>query len=346
MEKKTLDVGTLAELIIVRVKTDKTEPNASDNLRVGWETNSLLELIDHLLIYDRNDPKALCETGREVLACLDERRFPEAMALIKIAMIFRGERLLVLDEAQTNRVLQIIAEVRPDVESLPPGTRADRCLEILHYNEAIFYEAIGAYAMSASMHHEMVGLAKKHGRTTEVATSSLMESFCLLKQALCEGGDLSLLFESLSRNLEELQAVTEGSKLEISWGQGNGPLHLLQACVCLGIMGHPKLHEWVKLVLVAADQLGEAWDAPASFVRAIDMVANDYSPKATEALMSFVQNEKGNDETKAIALLVLARRAKERGEMDMAKSFVAQIAELSRSVQYVAALAGRVIHST
>lgn len=105
-----------------------------------------------------------------------------------------------------------------------------------------------------------------------------------------------------------LVEAVRGTPLDVSWGQGNALVHMVEACVWLN-QSHPKWDEWVAAVTSAAPKLGEGWKPAAEFVRAVDLHKHG-DIKAHKALEATAAGNDANEhEIKATAFLILARRA-------------------------------------
>lgn len=126
-------------------------------------------------------------------------------------------------------------------------------------------------------------------------------------------------------------------------------MHMIQVCVWLGKNDHPDWETWVVTALAAAEKLGPAWQPISKFFRALDM--NKRGDQGALAALGAVALESQDNETKATALLVLARRALaegiqtgEHGQLsarEVAADFIRQMPEMG--TQHVRAIGARLL---
>lgn len=331
-----IDIPTLVALVVARAKTDKTPPDPN-NLRVGWRTDQLLGDVDMLLCYEQNDPAAYAEVGRGVLAQVQD--LPEAMALARLA-IFRGERLLPVSEERKSYLLRMVHGLEGLIEALPDGTRKKRCSSLFQYHTGVFYDAYGCFAEAAAAQRQAADVAKETGDVSGAAISSFAGAVYELKDALCSGQAerIGTSFTALQRQYPRLIDAVRGTAFEVSWGQGNAPIHLIEACVWLD-RDHENLDTWVTTALAASEKLGKAWKDPADFVRAVQLHRS--GDAEAENALTVVAASSGTNEVKATALLILARRAKQAGGTELAQMFVGQMPETG--AQHVRAIARQLL---
>ena len=330
-----VEIGILAKLVIARAKVDKTVPDPK-NLRKGWRTDELLTGDVDLLVVGGDNPGAYVLISEKVLEKVQD--LPEMAVLAKLA-ILRGKRLLPLTPVQKN-VIFGFSDLRSAISaSLPDGTRKQRCLELFLYHLGIFYDALGDFAKAIKMHE---WAAQEAGDESSSAAISL---FCAalyrLKSALVVGktpDELGALFSDLEEKFAQLAEALRGSELEVQWAEGNGPMHMIQACVWLNLRNHPRWDDWVRIALAATEKLGKAWEPGAEFVRAVDMEKRD-DPQAVEALEATAANNGNSNEVKATALLLLARHALRDRDVDAARNLIGQMPE--QGAQHVRAIAER-----
>lgn len=307
-----IDIPTLVALVIARAKTDTTAPDPKD-LRAGWRTDQLLTGdIDALVCYERSDPAMYAEIGRQVLVQAQAQNLPETAALAHLA-IFRGERLLPVNEGRRQSLLRMVQELEGIINALPDGTRKKRCSSLFQYHTGVFFDAYGCFAQAATAERQAANVAEGAGDVPGTAISSFVAAVYELKDALCFGtaNRIWACFTELQRHYPRLITAVTGTAFEVSWGQGNTPLHLFEASVWLD-QNTPDMDIWANTALVASDKLGKAFQDGADFVRAVQLHRN--GDQRAEQALTVVATTSNVNELKASALLVLARRAKNVGD--------------------------------
>lgn len=321
--KKTVDIETLVNLVVARAKVDKTSPD-SNNLRVGWRTDQLLTGdVDVLVYYGHNDPAVYAEIGRQVLTQVKD--LPEMAALAKLA-IFRGERLLPPSDKRKQSLLQMMDDLKKAISVLPEGPRKGRCSSLFQYHTGVFYDAYGCFDQAAAAQLQAAKEAEKFGDLPGAAISSFVGTVYQLKSALCckSTNEAEETFSVLEERYAQLVEAVRSTAFEVSWGQGNAPMHMIEACVWLG-RDHSDWDKWVATAIAAAEGLGQAFKQGAEFVRAFDLDRRG-DAGAGEALTAIARNNVVNEQ-KAAAMLLLARHAQKIGDADKAKQLVAQMPE-------------------
>lgn len=330
----SIDIPTLVALVIARAKTDTTAPDPQ-NLRVGWRTDQILTGdIDTLMCYERNDPAAYAEIGRQVLTQV--QAFPEIAALARLA-IFRGERLLPVSEERRRALLQMVQELEDFIRTLPGGARKDRCSALFQYHTGVFFDAYGCFGEAATAERRAADVAQKAGDVLGAAISLFVATVYELKDALCSGlaERIGMSFTALQRQHPRLIEAVTGTPVEVSWGQGNAPIHLLEASVWLD-RDTQEMDTWATTALAATEKLGKAWNDSADFVRAVQLHRSGEA-EAEIALIAVATNSRTN-EMKAAALLILARRAKNAGDTEASRKFTELMPETgTQHVRMVAA---------
>lgn len=261
-----MDIGTLVELIVARAKVDTTVPDPA-NPRSGWSTDALFQNVDALVVVRHNDPSGFVEIGQQVLA--EVRDLPEMAILAQLA-ILRGERLL---PEREEAVIQLSRELRDAILALPDGARKMRCRSLFWYHMGTFFEACQRFGLAAAVHQRAAEEADRLGDRPGAAISYFMMSFCLFRDearsAATDFGRREGLFSEMEEKFDQLVEAVRGSPLEVQWGEGNGPLHMIEACSLLQ-RAHPRWDEWKASVIAASAKLGEAWQRVPEEVRRYD----------------------------------------------------------------------------
>lgn len=320
-EKKTVYIKTLVDLVVVVARMDRTSPG-SNNLRIGWHTDELLTgYIDMLVRHEHNDPAAYAEIGRQVLAQVKD--LPEMVALAKLA-IFRGERLLPPSDERKQSLLQMVDDLEKVISALTKSLRKERCTSLFRYHTGVFYDAYGCFDQAATAQLQVAEEAKRTGDLSSAAISFFLNIFYHLKSALCHKSmdGAEEIFSTLEERYAQLVEAVRDTALEVPWGQGNAPTHMIEACVWLGL-DHPSWDKWVAMTIAAAEDLGQAFKQNAEFAHALDL-GRGSDADADKALTAVAESNIAN-EKKATAILLLALREE---DADKAEYFVRQIPEM------------------
>ncbi|MFA4834252.1 MAG: hypothetical protein WC619_05445 [Patescibacteria group bacterium] len=324
-----LRIDTLVDQVVAMARKDKTVPNPED-LREGWETDVLIRSIDASVVGECDDPAVFALIGRRVY--MEVRDLPE-MAVLAMLMILRGERLLDLDSERQGRIKGLSDDLKTAISALPKGTRKQRCLDLYSYHMGTFYDALGFFKLAVKMYK---WAARQAGsRSSSAAISRYCAARSCLKQALLVGeppDKLEALFSDLEKKFGRLAKALHGSELYAQWAEGNCPMHMILACIWLD-RSYPRWEEWTELALAAPEKLGKAWEPGAEFVRVVNM-----NKGAKEALVAVAENRAANNEIRATALLILARRS---ASPDEAGGFMEIMPE--GGTQYVQAIAKRMM---
>ena len=332
-----LDIPTLVELVANRAAVDKTAPDPT-NLRNGWRTDGLLGDIDALIVIKYNNPAVYADFGRQLFDKIKD--LPEMAALAQLA-VFRGERLLPIDSHREQMLVQLAKDLEQAVSVLPEGTRKMRCASLLQYHEGVFYNDCGRFDLAAELQGQSGQEAERFGDKPGEAIAYFLKALYLLKDSLRKGepdARLQELFSGLEQAFSQLSQGLVGSTLQVQWAQGNGPTHMLEACVWLD-QSHDSWENWLQTMLAASEKLGDAFRPFAEFVKALDMARHN-DPKTDEAL-NVVANSDSTNEVKATALLIMARRAHKAGNAEAAQDLVAKMPDTG--AQHVLAIAKRLV---
>ena len=303
----SFDVGTMVDLVVARMRIDKTEPDPN-NLRKGWRSDELLiGDVDAFVIGKKNYPGAYAEIGRRVLAEVGD--MPEMAVLAKLA-ILRGERLLPFDAKRARVICELSQDLKVAISALPDGAKKRRCKELFLYNMGIFYDASGCFDEAAKTQEWS---AQEAGDNSSSAAISLYcSAYSWLKYGLLIGrpyDELEALFSELEERYQQLAEALRGTELYVQWVEGNCPMQMIMACVWLN-RPHSRWREWVEMSLAAPGKLGKAWEIGAGFVRAADYSDHhDQDLEAEITLITVAENSAESPETRATALLMLVRRS-------------------------------------
>jgi hypothetical protein len=315
--RANFDINDIANSIIEKALVDQTEPG-SENLRSGWATDMLFREADSEIIIRGNDPFSYAQIGELVLAQVGH--LPEMAALASLA-IFRGKRLLPLNEDNTRELIDMASRLDHEISALPEGTRNMRCRSLLQYHKAIFFDACGRFDLAAGLQRKSAEEAVRLGDGAGASIARFCEVFSLLMDALMRGHEQEYgdLFSRLEMGFTALGQAVKGSPLEVQWAEGNCPLHMIEAVVWLENFPE-QWSAWVKIAIDASKKLGEAFTPGADFIKAVDADRNQ-KPGADNLLRQVVDG-KDVPRRRATALLVLARQAIKAGRTEQALRFV------------------------
>ncbi|MDD5031948.1 MAG: hypothetical protein PHR36_02780 [Patescibacteria group bacterium] len=333
----SFDISTLVDHVVTIAKTDKTVPKRK-NLREGWWTDSLLtRFVDALVLGKYDNPAAYAEIGRRVLE--EVKGLPEMEVLAMLA-ILRGERLRPLDEERQELINGLSEALKVAISALPRGTRKKRCQELFLYHMGVFYDALGRFDLAADTQE---WAAREAGRGSSSAAISLfLAAVYRLKYGLFvdrSSEELGTIFSSLEEKFARLAETLRGSELQVQWVQGNCPVHMILACIWLN-RSHQSWDEWLNTALAAAEKLGKGWEPGAEFIRAANLNLQN-GEGAEKVLRAAVENRAANNETRATALFLLARRALRGGDKEGARSLINQMPK--QGAQHVQAIAERIL---
>ena len=330
-----MNIKTLVDLVVARAMVDKTEPD-KDNLRNGWRTDALLTGdVDAFVVGSLNKPGDYAKVARGVL--IKVKHLPEISALAQLA-IFRGERLLPIDSKREQFLIQMVAKLQSVVFELSEGTRKMRCQSLLDYHAGVFCNACGRFDLAAKMQAQSAEAAIRLGDNPGAAIALLLSELYQLKEALRTGTENApMRFYAIDNAFTRVTEALRSSPLFVQWAEANCPMHMIQASAWLDLDSPRGFSEWVGLCLSAAEKLGKAFKPGADLILALNMHYRG-ARGAFKSLTAIVDGDYDN-EIKATALLVLARRAMLAGKDP--ESFVKRIPE--QGAQHVCAIARRML---
>lgn len=335
--KKKVDINTLVDLVVNTARADTTSPDPK-NPRQDWLTDELLTgAVDKLITYKLNDPAAYAEIGRRVAVQVSDLPYMEALAHIAV---IRGERLGPVSAGRKNRVSASIAESEAKIGSLLPSPRKERLASLLAYNKGVFYDAYEMFAQAAERQGQSAEIAQANGDKPGEAIGYFLQAVYQLKDALCQPStdEAEAVFSIMEEMYAKLVKAVRGTPLEVSWGQGNAPCHMFQACTWLG-QDHPDLEKWVASVVSAAGSLKGVWEDIAKHYLAMNSFRKGDGLAKTE--LEKVAAESSDVIRRAEALLALVRSAIFDGEKEVAKKLVKRMPK--KGASHIRAVAERLL---
>ena len=210
------------------------------------------------------------------------------------------------------------------------------------------------FAEGAKLQGQSAEIAQVNGDKPGESIGYFLERVYLLKQAMVDGDQAAMgtAFTALEQRFNPLVEAVRGTPLEVSWGQGNVSIHMIEALVWLNRWNHPALDVWVAMALAASEKLGQAWQPGARFVRAAYLDSDD-NQEAEAALTGVANDTEQTNELRATALLILARRSLaggcqsgiQSGMMPLPQKTAAElIAQMPETgAQHVRAIAARLL---
>lgn len=342
------DIEILAGLVACVARVDTTEPDPN-NLRSGWRTDRLLQDIDAFVVGQGNDPASYAQITRQALVLYKASggNSPEIIALFQLA-VFRGERLLPVSAAREQELKQMVFDLGKVVTVLPEGPRQVRCQSLFQYHLGVFCDAYGYFRLAADAQNQAAEQADRLGDLSGAAVCRHLAAVYQLCQALradqTEDSDQRITdaFSGLEQRFAQMVKATRGTDKQVQWGEGNGPMHMILACIWLD-RPHPDWSKWMATALAAAEKLGQAWGPGLQLARAA-YLDSDSNQEAEAALQAVADDSQQSNVNRATALLILARRALTRGDrpaVDAAKRLVAQMPKIG--AQHVRAIAARLL---
>lgn len=335
--KKKVNINTLADLVFNTFRSDTTAPIPGEP-RKGWEGDQLLTgMVDRLMMYLYNDPAGYAQIGRRVAAKVHD--LPEMEALAKIAEI-RGERLGPASAKRKIKVLALVMKLGPKIRSLPPSPRKERLASLLAYNKGVFYDAYEMFAEAAEMQKQSAEIAHDNGDYSGLVIGQFLQAVYQLKDALCQPStdEAEGVFSIMGERYAKLVEAVCGTPLEVSWGQGNAPCHMLQARLWLD-KDHPGMDKWMASVVSAAGSLQGVWVDIAWHYQTINSFRKgDLSVKAE---LEKTAAGSGDTTRRAEAILVLARYAVAYGDKKLARKLVSRMPK--KGASHLRAIAKRLL---
>lgn len=287
----------LVDLLVETALVDKSAPPC-------WRTNELLGAIERLVMVARGQYGEFAKIASAALTKLSEQADPEVRALIKLAVL-NGRRRD--DTEDTASVQRLFDEVATDIAALPEGPRKLRCLSFFLYQQEIFGARHGFYVEAALSAEACVAL---HTESDKKAISMYIARVYAVWAAVVTGAQVEIdrAFAALKAELPHLQQGVAGTALEIQWGRGNGPIHLLQAMILANIQDKALWDTNMAIVLDAADKFGDSYKLFIGVLFAEDCLRNgDAIGAIDDAYRKVIENPASSLADKAWARLILAR---------------------------------------
>lgn len=263
-----------------------------------WGTDALLRTIEGLLIRQDNNPTAFAAVCQGALPMVKD---PSVRALLLLAVINGLRRI---DDGDADQVNQLFTEVRAEIDALPDGPRKDRCLSFLLYQAKVFLARNGFYAEAAKAQAEDAAATTN---SAERAVSIYLSHVYTMWDVLVTGKpiDGETLLEELLSQLEELRRDVAGSNLELQWGQGNGPTHVLRVLFLIHGM-NPSWDILMQGILQVRESLGSAFASWIAVFEAEDQLRKGNKDAALPLAQRIVE-ENASADTTAAARLIIAR---------------------------------------
>lgn len=301
----------VVDLLVETALVDKSAPPC-------WRTNELLGAIERLVMVARRQYSEFAKIGSAALDKLGEKGDPEVRTLIKL-VVLNGRRRE--DTEDTVDVQRLFDEVAADIAALPEGPRKLRCLSFFLYQQEIFGARHGFYAEAAQSAEATAAL---HTEPDKKAISMYIAKVYAMWAAIMIGAqeEIDEAFAALRAELPRLQQGVAGTALEIQWGRGNGPIHLLQAMILTGNKDKALWDQNMHTVLDNETKLGDAFNPCIGVLLTESSLRNRYAIGAIDNdYRKVIENPALSLADKAWARLILARAQSELNPEGAAKDY-------------------------
>jgi hypothetical protein len=311
----------LVELTVNLFIRDTTVP-IKDDPRKGWDADRFLTgQVDMLVIGQYNDPAAYARIGR--LVELQVHNLPEMKALATLAVL-RGERLQPLTTSRRRRIKELMNKAEGAIKILPKGTCKLRLWSLFSYHCGVYYDAIEDFLQAGYCQTESARIARSFGDRSGEAIGLFLGQVYLLKNSLVEAESAKYrqrIFKRLVARYGRLAIAARNTPMDVQWRLGNGPCHLIQACIWLN-QSHRDLGKWVGLVKSAGKKMPGVWQKIAEYYQTVyAFMMGDETAKAELKQVA----ETGEINQRAEALLLLAREEMAQGNVSSARELAKKI---------------------
>jgi hypothetical protein len=292
-----MDVNTLVQLLVATALVDQSAPPC-------WRLNELLGAIERLVMVTLSDCAGYAKIAGLALAELGEKTAnPAVKALLKLAML-NGRRRC--DEEDALSIQTLFDEVSKEIDELEKGPRRDRCYSFFLYQQQVFGARCGFYAQASKAAEAAVGLSAK---PEEKAISLYLARVYAMWSAIVSGTQerIDAAFAVLWAELLILQQAVAGTALEVQWGKGNGPIHLLQAMTLACINNDALWDENMAVVLANEATLGDAFRPGIQVLKLEDARRHGRNDEVVQGVSTIFTDDKPSLATKAWTRLISAR---------------------------------------
>lgn len=305
----------LARLINLTAKADRSQPP-------NWTTDEVLKAVERVIIHTDGQPAlfaSLCRTA------LDGVEDVYVHALLNLGILNGGRRVDGGNEANVNSWFETC---RNEIDPLPPDPRKARLDSFLHYQGRVYMARNGQYETAAKLEEEEI-LATS--REAEMSVSMFLTSLYHLWARIGVGSPTVLqgMIQMLDMDLQKLQSATTGTtgtNLELLWGRGNGPIHMLQALLLTGQMTDPNWVYCLSVVRLYHKQLPPTLHPWIAVMEAADLLRLGRVHEGHEALHAIEEKMFPIDsDVQATINLLHARLVHSKGNLKLAREEYAAI---------------------
>lgn len=324
-----MDAGTLVQLLVATALVDQSAPPC-------WRMNELLGAVERLVMVTLGDCAGFAKIAGGALAELEERTVnPAVKVLLKLAVL-NGRRRC--DDEDSLSIQGLFDKVGEEINQLERGPRHDRCWSFFLYQQQVFGARCGFYAQASRAAEEAADLA---ATPHEVAISRYLARVYAMWASVVVGvpGEIATAFNSLKHQLPVLQNAVAGTALEVQWGMGNGPIHLLQAMILASIEDKELWDANMAVVLANEVALGGAF-TPSSQVLQLENEFRHGQYDCVElGAHAILSDEKQSLSNKAWVQLIRARTHLRKGWDTARREYV--LIQPVQDAHMVAAVAAR-----
>jgi|GEM_PF-3408782 len=294
------EIAILSKLVQAVALRDTTVPPS-------WDLDAVLRGVEELLIRQMRRPDLFTDICHGALAGVTN---PYALALIRLGQLNGTRRI---DSVAPAWVLAKYQTCQQEIGDLAPDPRKTRLQSFLIYQGRVFMAKIGEYEQAARLEEEEVGAAV---REAEKSVSRFLARLYHIWHTLCSGAE-SEEREDLYYLLRRMQLATRGTNLEVLWGLGNGPIHMLQVLLFTDRM---KNHVWIECLSTVRqhhDELPPGLWPWITIMGAADWLGNGELDGAAESLDNVPDT--APPDVQAAVLLVRARIARATNNIGAAR---------------------------
>lgn len=316
-----LAIASLVAMLVANALSDTTAPPS-------WLLDILLKGVEKYVLHGLGLPKVFADICGRVAAKVSELT---TLLLLQLGEI-NGYRRVVTTPEEVADVKVMLDNVKASIDALPNSARKERLQSFWQYQAGVFMARNGYYEEAAE--NELVA-AREVKNPAEKAIAFFLGRVCTFWAVLVVGGG-----DAIKRKLAELvveyrllEAAMKGTAHEAQWGEGNGPLHVLQGYILAGLKVPDEL--WIELY-PKVQRAAEKIPAFAEWATLLDRVRSDQAADIGDELIA-----RSTDPTVvATARLLKARLCANEGKSTEARTYYAGI-QPAPDCHQVAAVAAR-----
>lgn len=323
-----LVIKMLVAFLVTNAKSDQTAPPS-------WLLDTLLRGVEKFVLHELNRPLVFADI------CLRASRMvtDQAARLLLCLGQINGLRRVATTTAEVASVKALFDGTESKINALPESPRKERLASFLQYQAGVFMARNGFY-QEASM-GQLRTFANAPTRA-EREIGRFLSRVYLLWGSLVDCDDPTInakLLVGIIAGYEDLERAVKGTAHEAQWGLGNGPIHILQGYIWIGVFVSDSL--WDKLY-PRVKEAAQKSPAFAEWAEVLEVVRNLQGGNDTEAfaLATAIIARSSDPNAVATCRLLKARLLRANGAAEEALARYAEIQPVPDCHQ-VAAVAAR-----